>query len=119
MVCEIACVRKWKKYQKSPRKHFEKRGRNKHNIFMGWKMEILVFIAKVTAGTVLGVFIHDFITLRVKPKQAEVKAIRREVPENYGKFADPIGEYEQFKDVKTNLYTSYVPKRRKRRSDEE
>lgn len=49
-----------------------------------------------------------------KPKQVLTEEKRRQVPKNIGRFADPLGEYEQYKDT-NNLYKSYVPKKNVRR----
>lgn len=75
----------------------------------------LVTIIDVFAGCLLAIVVRDLF--KPKPKQVEKQVIRRVVPVNYGKFADPIGEYEQFKDERTNLYTSYVPKKKSRRGE--
>jgi len=74
------------------------------------------------AGCLWALLIHDVvyfaIKFKTKPKQKEKQVIKRVVAQNYGKFADPIGEsYAQFKDEKTNLYTSYVPKKNVRREN--
>lgn len=65
-------------------------------------------------GTMLAILIHDLFTITKKPKQVEQKVYKREVPKNIGRFADPLGEYDRYKDKVTNLYTSYVPKKTKR-----
>ena len=51
-----------------------------------------------------------------KNKQNNKPVIKREIPKNIARFADPLGEYEQYKDD-NNLYKSYVPKKNTRRSE--
>lgn len=52
--------------------------------------------------------------IKRKPKQMDSQQIKREVPKNIGRFADPLGEYEKYKDDNM-LYKSYVPKKSTRR----
>ena len=86
-------------------------------------MEILlkqvVIILYVMLFILVGFSVYLFTLLRPRRKQADKKVIKRAVQKNYGKFADPIGEsYEQFKDVKTKLYTTYEPKKKMRRGED-
>lgn len=66
-------------------------------------------------GCFFALIIYDFVK-RLFEKQAknETKELQRTVPKNIGKFRDPMGEYEKYKD-ETNLYKTYVPTKNVRR----
>lgn len=66
-------------------------------------------------GCFFALLIHDVIVKVNKPKQAEPRVFKRETPKNIGRFSDPLGNYEPYKDDKTHLYKSYVPKKVNRR----
>lgn len=51
-----------------------------------------------------------------KSKQNAPVVMKREIPKNIGRFADPLGEYEQYKD-NNKLYKSYVPQKNIRRGE--
>ena len=68
-------------------------------------------------GCFFALIIHDFIDLlKKRNKQKDTPVIKREIPKNIGRFSDPLGEYEQYKD-KNRLYKSYVPQKNTRRSE--
>ena len=62
----------------------------------------------------LGILIVDILHLAKKPNVQEKKVLRREIPKNIGRFADPIGNYEPYKDDVSHLYKSYIPKQEKK-----
>lgn len=63
----------------------------------------------------LSILIVNILHLKRKTNVQEKKVLRREVPKNIGRFADPIGNYEPYKDDVSHLYKSYVPKKTNRR----
>lgn len=67
-------------------------------------------------------FIGCFFALRLQKlitNTAKDKAIqKRIVPKNIGRFADPLGDYEPYKD-ENNLYKSYIPTKNIRRGDKD
>lgn len=63
-------------------------------------------------GCFFSLFLYNVIFKR-KTSQIKNRRISREIPPNYGKFADPLGEYENYKD-KNNLYKTYVLIKKKR-----
>lgn len=65
-------------------------------------------------GCFFALLIHDLFTK--KHKQNNTPVVKREIPKNIGRFSDPLGEYEQYKD-KNRLYKSYVPQKNTRRSE--
>lgn len=69
-------------------------------------------------GCFLALILNDFIEdlFGKKNKQNSEPVVKREIPKNIGRFSDPLGEYEQYKD-KNRLYKSYVPERNTRRSE--
>ena len=64
-------------------------------------------------GCLFALIINNFI--KVQKKDIQVTK-GREIPKNIGKFADPLGEYEPYKD-KNKLYKSYVPTKNMRRGE--
>lgn len=62
----------------------------------------------------LGILIVNILHLAKKPNVQEKKVLRREVPKNIGRFSDPIGNYEPYKDDISHLYKSYVPEQKKK-----
>lgn len=69
-------------------------------------------------GCFFALIVNDFIEqlFNKKNKQKDTPVVKREIPKNIGRFADPLGEYEQYKD-KNRLYKSYVPQKNTRRSE--
>lgn len=69
-------------------------------------------------GCFFALIVNDFIEqlFKRKTKQNDTPVVKREIPKNIGRFADPLGEYEQYKDD-NKLYKSYVPKKNTRRSE--
>lgn len=69
-------------------------------------------------GCFFALIVNDFIEqlFKRKNKQNDTPVVKREIPKNIGRFADPLGEYEQYKDD-NRLYKSYVPKKNTRRSE--
>lgn len=68
-------------------------------------------------GCFFALIVNDFIdSFKKRNKQNDTPAIKREIPKNIGRFSDPLGEYEQYKD-KNRLYKSYVPQKNTRRSE--
>lgn len=69
-------------------------------------------------GCFFALIVNDFIEqlFNKKNKQNDTPVVKREIPKNIGRFADPLGEYEQYKD-KNRLYKSYVPQKNTRRSE--
>lgn len=65
----------------------------------------------------LGILIVNILHLKRKTNMQEKKVLRREVPKNIGRFSDPIGNYEPYKDDISHLYKSYIPKKTNRRGD--
>ena len=71
-------------------------------------------------GCLLAILLHDLIGLipnRVKQVE-EMSPKKRQIPTNIGRFSDPLGEYEHYKDDKTHLYKTYVPEKSSRRGEE-
>lgn len=66
-------------------------------------------------GCFFALLINNLIVKANKPKQVERKTLNREPQKNVGRFADPLGEYEAYKDDVSHLYKSYVPKKENRR----
>ena len=71
-------------------------------------------------GCMVALLTHDIMLKVSEPKKEPQKeshrvVYKRETPKNIGRFADPLGEYEAYKDEKTHLYKTYVPKRVNRR----
>ena len=65
-------------------------------------------------GCFFALIIHDVIK---KPKnKVKDSSLKREIPKNIGRFADPLGEYEQYKD-KSGLYKTYIPSKQMRRGE--
>lgn len=68
-------------------------------------------------GCFFALIVNDFIdSFKKRNKQNDTPVVKREIPKNIGRFADPLGEYEQYKDD-NKLYKSYVPKKNTRRSE--
>lgn len=69
-------------------------------------------------GCFFALIVNDFIEqlFKRKNKQNDMPVVKREIPKNIGRFADPLGDYEQYKDD-NRLYKSYVPKKNTRRSE--
>ena len=69
-------------------------------------------------GCFFALIVNDFIEqlFKRKNKQNDTPVVKREIPKNIGRFADPLGDYEQYKD-KNRLYKSYVPQKNTRRSE--
>lgn len=65
----------------------------------------------------LSILIVNILHLKKKTNVQEKKVLRREVPKNIGRFSDPIGNYEPYKDDISHLYKSYIPKKTNRRGD--
>lgn len=65
----------------------------------------------------LSILIVNILHLKKKTNVQEKKVFRREVPKNIGRFSDPIGNYEPYKDDISHLYKSYIPKKTNRRGD--
>lgn len=76
-------------------------------------MEIIYSFLGCFFALIVNEIIEDLFK---KNKQKKTPVIKREIPKNIGRFADPLGEYEQYKDD-NNLYKSYVPKKNTRRSE--
>jgi hypothetical protein len=76
-------------------------------------MEIIYSFIGCFFALIVNEIIEDLFK---KNKQKNTPVIKREIPKNIGRFADPLGEYEQYKDD-NNLYKSYVPKKNTRRSE--
>ncbi len=69
-------------------------------------------------GCFLALIVNEFIEdlFGKKNKQNNTSGVKREIPKNIGRFTDPLGDYEQYKDD-NRLYKSYVPKKNTRRSE--
>lgn len=76
-------------------------------------MEIIYSFIGCFFALIVNEIIEDLFK---KNKQKNTPVIKREIPKNIGRFADPLGEYEQYKDD-NKLYKSYVPKKNTRRSE--
>lgn len=56
-------------------------------------------------GCFFALYIHDLHKKYTITQQETLnKTVKREAPENIGKFADPLGGYEKYKDKDTQLY---------------
>lgn len=65
-------------------------------------------------GYFLALIIHDVI--RIPKNKIKDNSPKREIPKNIGRFADPLGEYEQYKE-QNGLYKTYIPDIQKRRGE--
>ena len=65
-------------------------------------------------GCFFALIIHDVI--RIPKNKIKDNTQKREIPKNIGRFADPLGEYEQYKE-QNGLYKTYIPDIQKRRGE--
>ena len=66
-------------------------------------------------GCFFALIIYDAIK-KTKKNKVKDSLLKREIPKNIGRFADPLGEYEQYKD-KNGLYKTYIPSKQMRRGE--
>lgn len=56
-------------------------------------------------GCFFALYLHDLYKKNTTQEPIN-KAVKREIPENIGKFDDPLGGYEKYKDKDSKLYRS-------------
>ena len=70
------------------------------------------------AGAYLGATLAFKINKNV-PEKEEPETKVREIPKNIGRFSDPLGSYEKYKDEETGLYRSKSKRKVVNRSGED
>lgn len=58
--------------------------------------------------------IHDLLLFKKESKESKTLKLKK-VPAHVKQFADPLGDYDSYKDKRSNLYNTYATKREKRR----
>lgn len=71
------------------------------------------------AGAFLGASLALKINDKASEDEAQTKVKTREIPENIGRFSDPLGSYDKYKDTETGLYRSKSNRKVVNRSGED
>lgn len=77
-------------------------------------MEMILAFAGAYLGATLAFKINKNVPEKEEP---EIKA--REIPKNIGRFSDPLGSYEKYRDEETGLYRSKSNRKVVNRSGED
>lgn len=77
-------------------------------------MDLILAFAGAYIGATLAIKINTN-----KPHKDEPEVKVREIPKNIGRFSDPLGSYEKYRDEETGLYRSKSNRKVVNRSGED